>query len=373
MNENSKIESLKNMARQARKDEDNNADSVIDFYNRVLKEDPDDWEAYFFSNSYKLKQRLEDYDADSLSSPDYYDMVLDQFGRSIESFGSNLNFTLSLIKDNEEPEKHRDALDEVLKELTLILCKAIMPTATVNYMLYSELGDGSYEGLSGMTVYSPYIIKVFSKTIDLINTLAEQSKEVFEDEEMMTKAYINMLGFNDYKSNPVHQGYFTEEAKNVIKDINEKANEGLRPIIDKKTNDYWSSKPYNKEQLLEQKEQLKQQQKDLDLKIKLNGANKLKEKQAKLTAASGDVKNLRDEYNRLGFFQGKQKKLLQQRIDEAESEVSAIREEMRSLEDGIKPDKEELEKINAEIRKINREIDSVEETIIKELHDKYQL
>lgn len=104
MSENSKLENLRVLARRARIDQEND-ESAIGFYERMLVEDPDDWEAYYFSNSFKTVKRLMDVDFDSLSNTSYFDSVLNTAGNLAQSFKNHLDYSLMLIKDNVEKEK----------------------------------------------------------------------------------------------------------------------------------------------------------------------------------------------------------------------------------------------------------------------------
>lgn len=242
----------------------------------------------------------------------------------------------------------------------------------INYMLYSEMGENRYEPVGGQAVLSPYIEKVFTKFMELIQSFAEQSLVLLDNEEMMAKGYVNIHSFASvYDDNPM-KPFFTYGANSTLDDWKDKAKKGLKVLIKKKTDEYWDTNAEKRQRLIAQKEKLTVEEKELEDELEAKGTKQLDAKAQSLTTISSKIVGLRNEYNKLGLFKRKEKEALQSRINEANEELSKAKESVDELRKIIDPLKNRLDNICVEKEKIEKELSGVEDKIWDELYSKYK-
>lgn len=374
MSDKSKLENLRVLARRARIDQEND-DSAIDFYDRMLVEDPDDWEAYFYSNSFKTVKRLLDVDFDILagsSSVDYYATILDTASNLADSFKNHLDFTMMLIKDHVDKAKQDEVLTEVLKELFRMLGCSMSAPSFINYILYSDMGENNYEPVGGQMVLSPYIEKVFDKFMKLIKSFSEQSLVLLDNEDMMAKGYVNIYSFSSiYDDNPM-KPHFTYGADSTLDGWKEAAKNGVKSLIRKKADEYWATNADKKQQLIDQKNNLMAEKKQLESELEAKGTKKLDAAAESLTAISSRISGYKNEYSKLGLFKRKEKELLQSKINEANDELEKAKKTVEDLRSVIDPVKNKMDSVCVKIENIDKELSGVEEKIWDDLYNKYK-
>lgn len=158
----------------------------------------------------------------------------------------------------------------------------------------------------------------------------------------------------------------------------------IKEIGDKKREAYWKEHSEEKEKLELEINNLKNEIKEKEEKIKeLSSEKKKLEKNVNSEVPSeSDLKNLvsrlenlKNEKSSLGLFKGKEKKAVQEKIDEVEKEIEKtnkkVAEEKNELENQYRPDidklVEKIKKLEKEMEKLKKNIEKNESELNKEI------
>ena len=334
-----KIENLRTLADRAKAEGD--TETAAKYFEELLKEDPNNWEANFYTIYYAA-----------------HNIKIAQIGSAANRVSNIIDTVFGLIKETLATQEEQNAAKGEVAGAVLNFASYLIPNAT------NHLGD-SLESMH--EALENWMVPIGLMCLHLGDSVIKY----FEDYEMAEKIYGVVCNF---------KGMLSEvESGRQILNI---ANQRLEPMVEarekkereekeaiaaaakKRTEEYWACHTEERQQLETEKRDLLENRKYLnsqieELRKKLDAIPSISmrdEKQKMMNELKGQLKSL-------GFFKGKEKKNLQSRIDE-------LGHEMEQLTVSIENEKSSIHhKINGitdEIKKVDKRVGEIAIELTKE-------
>lgn len=310
-------------ARRAKEKED--WEETEKYYNMVEQNDPQNIEAIFYSSYGKAKTTLVD-----------ADIYKRQAAFKV------LQNCVSIIDDNyviEREEENKAILEQISSDIIAIACS--------NYV-YTQKKNG----------YGIVVSDNRAETITLFNNLGKEFQVAVEhiaqkypDDQKIKKVYFYKLARkhaqfilkNGSLANP-------QSFKNVIDQYDKIIDGIVKECAQKAKDDYWAEHADEKVALETEKNQLEAALKEYD--IEMDNVPGMSDKKYFLDQMEG----LKKQRDALGLFKGKQKRALQEQIDDCKCKVDDLEATM----------KYDVDAINAKIIRAKKRISEIESEFSKD-------
>lgn len=358
---NSKIENLRTLARRARNDQGND-NAAKGYYDKILLENPNDWEAYFFSSTFGYVDQFVhgDFDAilqnDQILSQEFIinEGILDRAEGCLKS-------TMKLLKDQHPDSQCTEELEEIYTELGRL---SGLTKATLIGLVAAFSTDPNWVFAIPLAV-SEYIVKMNDTDMKLFLTFGKLSKELFDNDEMSFKGYNFVKNWVDTIMGADYYPQLTNDAKKHIRKSNKDAEAALKPIREKRIAQYWEDHPEKKAELDSEKEELEKKKQQLKSKLgSIKSENNYEGLIITLNNYNTQLKDQRAELNRLGLFKKKEKLALQERISQTQTSISATQGLIDELDGQIKPLEKELSSVEKSLLKNNLKYKEIEDSLM---------
>ena len=314
-----RLNNLYVLARRARED-DNTADAAK-YYAEIRLEDPNSWEAAFYGVLYKAM-----------------DCVIGQIESAANSITNCLSSSSDLILKYVPKEEQRDAYTDM-----------ILGAVAAGDVLYNGALN-SYNSSTYDDRFKDFISRA-GATLLLMCAAGKMAEDRFQDYELAEKVYLQCIKTantcNDTRR-------FAEIPQQHMSKLGGKAKEAKR----KRVKEYWDSHPEEKRDLDNQKEKLKEKERQLSIMIAdiENNINSLPSKVI-VDEYEGKINEKKRMMNSLGLFRGKEKKAIQSEIDDLmklKSEAARQFEQDRfPYSSSLMPFENELNKVTGQISQID--------------------
>lgn len=334
-----KIENLRTLADRAKAEGD--TETAAKYFEELLKEDPNNWEANFYTIYYAA-----------------HNIKIAQIGSAANRVSNIIDTVFGLIKETIATQEEQNAAKEEVAGAVLNFASYLIPNAT------NHLGD-SLESMH--EALENWMVPIGLMCLHLGDSVIKY----FEDYEMAEKIYGVVCNF---------KGMLSEvESGRQILNI---ANQRLEPMVEarekkereekeaiaaaakKRTEEYWACHTEERQQLETEKRDLLENRKYLnsqieELRKKLDAIPSISmrdEKQKMMNELKGQLKSL-------GFFKGKEKKNLQSRIDELGHEMEQLTVSIENEKSSIH---HKINEITDEIKKVDKRVGEIAIELTKE-------
>ena len=334
-----KIENLRTLADRAKAEGD--TETAAKYFEELLKEDPNNWEANFYTIYYAA-----------------HNIKIAQIGSAANRVSNIIDTVFGLIKETLATQEEQNAAKEEVAGAVLNFASYLFPNAT------NHLGD-SLESMH--EALENWMVPIGLMCLHLGDSVIKY----FEDYEMAEKIYGVVCNF---------KGMLSEvESGRQILNI---ANQRLEPMVEarekkereekeaiaaaakKRTEEYWACHTEERQQLETEKRDLLENRKYLnsqieELRKKLDAIPSISmrdEKQKMMNELKGQLKSL-------GFFKGKEKKNLQSRIDELGHEMEQLTVSIENEKSSIH---HKINEITDEIKKVDKRVGEIAIELTKE-------
>lgn len=334
-----KIENLRTLADRAKAEGD--TETAAKYFEELLKEDPNNWEANFYTIYYAA-----------------HNIKIAQIGSAANRVSNIIDTVFGLIKETLATQEEQNAAKEEVAGAVLNFASYLIPNAT------NHLGD-SLESMH--EALENWMVPIGLMCLHLGDSVIKY----FEDYEMAEKIYGVVCNF---------KGMLSEvESGRQILNI---ANQRLEPMVEarekkereekeaiaaaakKRTEEYWACHTEERQQLETEKRDLLENRKYLnsqieELRKKLDAIPSISmrdEKQKMMNELKGQLKSL-------GFFKGKEKKNLQSRIDELGHEMERLTVSIENEKSSIH---HKINEITDEIKKVDKRVGEIAIELTKE-------
>lgn len=334
-----KIENLRTLADRAKAEGD--TETAAKYFEELLKEDPNNWEANFYTIYYAA-----------------HNIKIAQIGSAANRVSNSIDTVFGLIKETLATQEEQNAAKEEVAGAVLNFASYLIPNAT------NHLGD-SLESMH--EALENWMVPIGLMCLHLGDSVIKY----FEDYEMAEKIYGVVCNF---------KGMLSEvESGRQILNI---ANQRLEPMVEarekkereekeaiaaaakKRTEEYWACHTEERQQLETEKRDLLENRKYLnsqieELRKKLDAIPSISmrdEKQKMMNELKGQLKSL-------GFFKGKEKKNLQSRIDELGHEMEQLTVSIENEKSSIH---HKINEITDEIKKVDKRVGEIAIELTKE-------
>lgn len=334
-----KIENLRTLADRAKAEGD--TETAAKYFEELLKEDPNNWEANFYTIYYAA-----------------HNIKIAQIGSAANRVSNIIDTVFGLIKETLATQEEQNAAKEEVAGAVLNFASYLIPNAT------NHLGD-SLESMH--EALENWMVPIGLMCLHLGDSVIKY----FEDYEMAEKIYGVVCNF---------KGMLSEvESGRQILNI---ANQRLEPMVEarekkereekeaiaaaakKRTEEYWACHTEERQQLETEKRDLLENRKYLnsqieELRKKLDAIPSISmrdEMQKMMNELKGQLKSL-------GFFKGKEKKNLQSRIDELGHEMEQLTVSIENEKSSIH---HKINEITDEIKKVDKRVGEIAIELTKE-------
>ena len=334
-----KIENLRTLADRAKAEGD--TETAAKYFEELLKEDPNNWEANFYTIYYAA-----------------HNIKIAQIGSAANRVSNIIDTVFGLIKETLATQEEQNAAKEEVAGAVLNFASYLIPNAT------NHLGD-SLESMH--EALENWMVPIGLMCLHLGDSVIKY----FEDYEMAEKIYGVVCNFKGMLS--------VVESGRQILNI---ANQRLEPMVEarekkereeketiaaaakKRTEEYWACHTEERQQLETEKRDLLENRKYLnsqieELRKKLDAIPSISmrdEKQKMMNELKGQLKSL-------GFFKGKEKKNLQSRIDELGHEMEQLTVSIENEKSSIH---HKINEITDEIKKVDKRVGEIAIELTKE-------
>ena len=343
---NKTIENLRVLARRARHDQGND-DSALNYYEKMLMEDPNDWEAFFFSNTFKIVEALRDpLTVGSYEFETYY-VDLYSFQGEIERAQKALEVTLRLLKE-QNPDSNCDfELNEICVELERMM---MLTTIPMSAMLTACAMAERPELFSD--VVDEYVEILFEPQTKLFFYLGDQEIQKFNNEKAAARAYnANQIQI-DAICGADYYAWLDQKTKKTVLNARKEIDQKVKPIIQKQVDDYWTEHAEEKQQLETEKAGLLEKKNRLKRGLDELKGKDYKQEKKEVEEMKGHISTLEARYNKLGLFKKKEKEELQKLITEAKTRLKQMEMSLAEQDEVIKPLQKEYDEVNQKMNKI---------------------
>ena len=333
-----KIENLRTLADRAKAEGD--TETAAKYFEELLKEDPNNWEANFYTIYYAA-----------------HNIKIAQIGSAANRVSNIIDTVYSLIKENLHTPDEQKAAGREIAYAVANFSSYLIPNATNNLGTTTESIDKAVD---------EWLVPICLMNIHVGDSLVKY----FGDYEIAEKAYAVVANFTGME--------ITETGRQVMdlaksrlapireekakKELEEK--EAIAAATKRRTEKYWACHEEERKQLEAQMESLLENRKHLNSKVEVLR----KEMDNVPSIAVRDEKqkvmgNLKEQLKSLGFFKGKEKKSIQARIDELKHEMEQL---TASIESEKAPLQQKISELMGEVRKLDEQVGTITIELTKE-------
>ena len=316
-----KLDNIRTLAKRAK--ESNDTKTAAQYYAQILEADPNDWEAVFYTTYL-----------------DALNIRLAEIGPSCNRVANCLKPVLELINETVTDESSQGkSCDTVFYDLLNL--HSIITSNTRSYM--GNDADSKMKTIDEWIVPCNSIFVIFG---DLVNSLFHDYYRARLSYEVANSFFLNSIFvlryYGDHRDNK-----YAKHSYNFISLVGER----IKKIEEEKKNEgrdkYWAEHSEEKTTLEAKKKALQ---------------DKITEMQAGISAVPGDeeieklnkqISSLEKQKSELGLFKVKEKKELQARIDETNSEIVKISNQKQAAIDKIQS---EIDSLSLRIKEIDSEL-----------------
>lgn len=333
-----KIENLRTLADRAKAEGD--TETAAKYFEELLKEDPNNWEANFYTIYYAA-----------------HNIKIAQIGSAANRVSNIIDTVYSLIKENLHTPDEQKAAGREVAYAVANFSSYLIPNATNNLGTTTESIDKAVD---------EWLVPICLMNIHVGDSLVKY----FGDYEIAEKAYAVVANFTGME--------ITETGRQVMdlaksrlapireekakKELEEK--EVIAAATKRRTEEYWACHEEERKQLEAQMESLLENRKHLNSKVEV-----LRKEMDNVPSIAGrDEKqkvmcDLKEQLKSLGFFKGKEKKSIQARIDELKHEMEQL---TASIESEKAPLQQKISELMGEVRKLDEQVGTITIELTKE-------
>jgi len=346
-----KLDNLYKLARRAK--DENNTEKAAQYYDQILLEDTNSWEAMFYSNFYAAIQKWRN----------------GEKGSALSSLQNCIGNVIGIIKGTDE---EYSAVTEIVKQLNGI-CLAFYEGNKGNFnAFYSRYLEIDYSlrnhnsflryisqisGINKGIAQIYYVLGVGMLEIanaknyldDVIETAMENAIRMVNNNpcDYIFRAYSGLPDI-PHLENSVHSE--ATKLENLCYKVRKLLEEKREALAKQRLKEYWDAHQTEKAALESEKQSLTQQIADLD------------NKEIPAIPGYAEVKKLNEKVDALtykketiGFFKFKEKKAVQQQIDSTKTEINDIMSRVNPIIEEIRKRiseyKDRIETIDTELTK----------------------
>lgn len=333
-----KIENLRTLADRAKAEGD--TETAAKYFEELLKEDPNNWEANFYTIYYAA-----------------HNIKIAQIGSAANRVSNIIDTVYSLIKENLHTPDEQKAAGREVAYAVANFSSYLIPNATNNLGTTTESIDKAVD---------EWLVPICLMNIHVGDSLVKY----FGDYEIAEKAYAVVANFTGMEITETGRQVM-DLAKNRLTPIREEKakkeleeKKAIAAATKRRTEEYWACHEEERKQLEAQMESLLENRKHLNSKVEVLR----KEMDNVPSIAVRDEKqkvmgDLKEQLKSLGFFKGKEKKSIQARIDELKHEMEQL---TASIESEKAPLQQKISELMGEVRKLDEQVGTITIELTKE-------
>lgn len=330
-----KIENLRTLADRAKAEGD--TETAAKYFEELLKEDPNNWEANFYTIYYAA-----------------HNIKIAQIGSAANRVSNIIDTVYSLIKENLHTPDEQKAAGREVAYAVANFSSYLIPNATNNLGTTTESIDKAVD---------EWLVPICLMNIHVGDSLVKY----FGDYEIAEKAYAVVANFTGMEITETGRQVM-DLAKSRLAPIREEKakkelaeKEAIAAAAKKRTEEYWTCHTEERQQLetekralLEKRKYLNSQIGELRKKLDVIPSISIRDEKQKM------MNELKEQLKSLGFFKGKEKKSLHTRIDELGHEMEqltiSIENEKSSIQHKINEITDEIKKVDKHVGEITIEL-----------------
>lgn len=333
-----KIENLRTLADRAKAEGD--TETAAKYFEELLKEDPNNWEANFYTIYYAA-----------------HNIKIAQIGSAANRVSNIIDTVYSLIKENLHTPDEQKAAGREVAYAVANFSSYLIPNATNNLGTTTESIDKAVD---------EWLVPICLMNIHVGDSLVKY----FGDYEIAEKAYAVVANFTGMEITETGRQVM-DLAKSRLAPIREEKakrelaeKEAIAAAAKKRTEEYWTCHEEERKQLEAQMESLLENRKHLNsqvetLRKEMDNVPSIAVRNEK-QKVMGDLK---EQLKSLGFFKGKEKKSIQARIDELKHEMEQL---TASIESEKAPLQQKISELMGEVRKLDEQVGTITIELTKE-------
>lgn len=326
-----KIENLRTLADRAKAEGD--TETAAKYFEELLKEDPNNWEANFYTIYYAA-----------------HNIKIAQIGSAANRVSNIIDTVYSLIKENLHTPDEQKAAGREVAYAVANFSSYLIPNATNNLGTTTESIDKAVD---------EWLVPICLMNIHVGDSLVKY----FGDYEIAEKAYAVVANFTGMEITETGRQVM-DLAKNRLTPIREEKakkeleeKEAIAVATKRRTEEYWACHEEERKQLEAQMESLLENRKHLNsqveaLRKEMDNVPSIAVRNEK-QKVMGDLK---EQLKSLGFFKGKEKKSIQARIDELKHEMEQL---TASIESEKAPLQQKISELMSEVRKLDEQVGTI--------------
>lgn len=333
-----KIENLRTLADRAKAEGD--TETAAKYFEELLKEDPNNWEANFYTIYYAA-----------------HNIKIAQIGSAANRVSNIIDTVYSLIKENLHTPDEQKAAGREVAYAVANFSSYLIPNATNNLGTTTESIDKAVD---------EWLVPICLMNIHVGDSLVKY----FGDYEIAEKAYAVVANFTGMEITETGRQVMDLAKNRLIPIREEKAKKELEEkkaiaaATKRRTEEYWACHEEERKQLEAQMESLLENRKHLNSQVEALR----KEMDNVPSIAVRDEKqkvmgDLKEQLKSLGFFKGKEKKSIQARIDELKHEMEQL---TASIESEKAPLQQKISELMGEVRKLDEQVGTITIELTKE-------
>lgn len=333
-----KIENLRTLADRAKAEGD--TETAAKYFEELLKEDPNNWEANFYTIYYAA-----------------HNIKIAQIGSAANRVSNIIDTVYSLIKENLHTPDEQKAAGREVAYAVANFSSYLIPNATNNLGTTTESIDKAVD---------EWLVPICLMNIHVGDSLVKY----FGDYEIAEKAYAVVANFTGMEITETGRQVMDLAKNRLIPIREEKAKkeleekEAIAVATKRRTEEYWACHEEERKQLEAQMESLLENRKHLNSQVEALR----KEMDNVPSIAVRDEKqkvmgDLKEQLKSLGFFKGKEKKSIQARIDELKHEMEQL---TASIESEKAPLQQKISELMGEVRKLDEQVGTITIELTKE-------
>ena len=330
-----KIENLRTLADRAKAEGD--TETAAKYFEELLKEDPNNWEANFYTIYYAA-----------------HNIKIAQIGSAANRVSNIIDTVYSLIKENLHTPDEQKAAGREVAYAVANFSSYLIPNATNNLGTTTESIDKAVD---------EWLVPICLMNIHVGDSLVKY----FGDYEIAEKAYAVVANFTGMEITETGRQVM-DLAKSRLAPIREEKakkelaeKEAIAAAAKKRTEEYWTCHTEERQQLetekralLEKRKYMNSQIEELRKKLDVIPSISIRDEKQKM------MNELKEQLKSLGFFKGKEKKSLHTRIDELGHEMEqltiSIENEKSSIQHKINEITDEIKKVDKHVGEITIEL-----------------
>ena len=333
-----KIENLRTLADRAKAEGD--TETAAKYFEELLKEDPNNWEANFYTIYYAA-----------------HNIKIAQIGSAANRVSNIIDTVYSLIKENLHTPDEQKAAGREVAYAVANFSSYLIPNATNNLGTTTESIDKAVD---------EWLVPICLMNIHVGDSLVKY----FGDYEIAEKAYAVVANFTGMEITETGRQVMDLAKNRLIPIREEKAKkeleekEAIAAATKRRAEEYWACHEEERKQLEAQMESLLENRQHLNSQVEALR----KEMDNVPSIAVRDEKqkvmgDLKEQLKSLGFFKGKEKKSIQARIDELKHEMEQL---TASIESEKAPLQQKISELMGEVRKLDEQVGTITIELTKE-------